>query len=537
MKMMYLFLCLSIITPAIAKDLSKPTAGTMEIVSGDVNSPVAATIPMEKIRLYSKGNYRGEAQAVRTLNGDIYAIVFGTELLFKSTDGGKKWTSKSLSSIIDRFHPAFTIQKDGSFIAIKVPAAALDPNLPKEMRSEYKKYVEAYRSTNEGKIWKSLSKIYAKPYDNIAEGALTLTRTYEGRLLYPVRRWSWNTKNPVPDYKADRMSAQAIADGRVEFNLFYSDDNGSTWQKTKTFDFCHEAHIIQLHSGKLLGAFRYQRNWIPQGIPGFTADTNESVAAWGGEYKLRYDLKEGPLGRCVFKNIFVGESFDNGATWVNLHPLTDKDGKPLVIYGETHGDLVQVPDGRVVLIYDHRYPDSQRQMLARVSSDEGNTWEPLLYKVTKGNGYASSVALEDGTIVTITGDNIPTVIKTDDYTTSVFRWKLLPKTNGTPAAKLRTASKNAVVGKEVLFDASESNEPENNIAKYEWDFEGNNSFDYTETPDNHADGKFDGKTTHVYNQCGNYTVRVRVTDKNGLNDTTAIYNFDISKNGERKKLF
>ena len=43
-------------------------------------------------------------------------------------------------------------------------------------------------------------------------------------------------------------------------------------------------------------------------------------------------------------------------------------------------------------------------MLARVSWDGGQTWEPELYKLTRGHGYSGSVVLKDGTIVTLAGD-------------------------------------------------------------------------------------------------------------------------------------
>jgi len=40
----------------------------------------------------------------------------------------------------------------------------------------------------------------------------------------------------------------------------------------------------------------------------------------------------------------------------------------------------------------------------RISHDLGKTWEPKLYILADGVGYASSVGLDDGTIVTVTGD-------------------------------------------------------------------------------------------------------------------------------------
>ena len=43
-------------------------------------------------------------------------------------------------------------------------------------------------------------------------------------------------------------------------------------------------------------------------------------------------------------------------------------------------------------------------MPARVSWDGGQSWEPELYKLTRGHGYSGSVVLKDGTIVTLAGD-------------------------------------------------------------------------------------------------------------------------------------
>ena len=92
------------------------------------------------------------------------------------------------------------------------------------------------------------------------------------------------------------------------------------------------------------------------------------------------------------------------------------DGASALALGECHGELSQLSDGTLVLTHDHRYPYEQQQVLARVSHDEGNTWTPEIYHLTHpggsvlgshqrgvGSGYASSVVLEDDTIVTMTG--------------------------------------------------------------------------------------------------------------------------------------
>ncbi len=53
------------------------------------------------------------------------------------------------------------------------------------------------------------------------------------------------------------------------------------------------------------------------------------------------------------------------------------------------------------------------------------------------------------------------------------------------------------------------------ITKFEWDFNGDGTFDYQETQSSAPDGAFDGKTTFTYGDNGIYTVSLRVTDELG----------------------
>jgi PKD repeat protein len=63
----------------------------------------------------------------------------------------------------------------------------------------------------------------------------------------------------------------------------------------------------------------------------------------------------------------------------------------------------------------------------------------------------------------------------------------------------------------LTFDASASHDPDGTIAKYEWDFDGNGTFE--------TNSGSKATATHSYSAEGEYTVRLRVTDNGGATDT------------------
>ncbi len=75
-----------------------------------------------------------------------------------------------------------------------------------------------------------------------------------------------------------------------------------------------------------------------------------------------------------------------------------------------------------------------------------------------------------------------------------------------PTASFTYSPENPVASEEITFDASSSSDPDGQIVSYEWDFG-------------------DGKTTegmqvnHAYQEAGNYTVILTVTDNDGLKDS------------------
>ena len=72
-----------------------------------------------------------------------------------------------------------------------------------------------------------------------------------------------------------------------------------------------------------------------------------------------------------------------------------------------------------------------------------------------------------------------------------------------------------------LFDASATTAPKP-INKYEFDFDGDGTPDYTETPGDASDGAFDGMTTANYPAPGEYPAEVTVTDEGGNVGTAAV---------------
>lgn len=105
-----------------------------------------------------------------------------------------------------------------------------------------------------------------------------------------------------------------------------------------------------------------------------------------------------------------------------------------------------------------------------------------------------------------------------------------------PVAILIADPEYVMVSDEVLLNGSASYDPDgssgiNGIVKFEWDRDGNGSYEWFETASYQDDGIFDGKTTYTYNTAGIYTVRLRVTDSLGATatDTCKVYvNIKIS---------
>ncbi len=85
------------------------------------------------------------------------------------------------------------------------------------------------------------------------------------------------------------------------------------------------------------------------------------------------------------------------------------------------------------------------------------------------------------------------------------------RSNKLPAASFTAAPNPATVGSPVSFDASGSSDPDGTIAKYEWDLDGNGSYE--------TDTGTTAKASATYATEGDRQVGLRVTDNGGASDT------------------
>ena len=80
----------------------------------------------------------------------------------------------------------------------------------------------------------------------------------------------------------------------------------------------------------------------------------------------------------------------------------------------------------MLAVYENRYPyRNGGDVRARISRDGGDTWEPELYILSVGHGYAGSVASDDDTIITVMGDaklDEKGNSTADGFTLQAMRW-------------------------------------------------------------------------------------------------------------------
>ena len=319
---------------------------------------------------------RGDARMGVTQAGEIFVAL--DDKLCSSKDGGRSWQSGDLSNA-----GGFGVIADDVFVVF----------------TSHPEPSTCY-SSDLGKTWSQPTPVDISPYDFGGGGWTQISQIPNGPALMTLQCYmAENTIDPKTGKPRDKQQL-GIFD-----HVYRSTDGGKTWGDRSLIcrDSC-ESSVILLQSGKMLAGIRKQRHTQPL-LPGDDIEQLKAMDGWRN-------------GNVYIKHGFLADSDDMGYTWTNVRLAPNT---PDMKHGLCPSDLVQLPDGRVVWIYTHRY-GPYAGVMARVSSDDGTTWSAERYYVRelvqKGHGtYPTNTVLEDCTILTVCGKN-------HDNRAIAIRWKL-----------------------------------------------------------------------------------------------------------------
>ena len=340
-----------------------------------------AYLPAKRVNIGSNRVNGGYCRYIRRAKtGDLFVMGPNLDnLLFRSTDRGQRWSSTPYIAQNLAFVSAFTILHDDTFVIAYMPSP---------LRAHREMWVA--RSTDYGRTWEARRiEIQLAPFKRVMGWNADMIQLADGTVLLTLDvRMS---ENGVDDRNGELLPPYL----RGGFLYVYrSRDGGRTWgDRSRIPGLGGEVHLLALPSGKLMAAVRKQR-W--HRAPGDPASVLELKQRYGYTPLVGGGFIEDGENANRIKNVFVSESYDHGYTWVNEKQVSN--------FMQCPGDLTYTKDGVLVCQYLHRYrggPIADTSIRARVSYDEGQTWEPEEYIVSDGENYPGSIATEDDGLITM----------------------------------------------------------------------------------------------------------------------------------------
>ena len=262
-----------------------------------------------------------QANLTVTHQGAIYAGLKGSAVAV-TRDGGRSW------SLIEGTKTLLSVLRDGTFLNATYEAG----------------HLVVHASQDEGKSWTTLGEIeVGSPQPG------PITQLQDGSLVWPIGQPRKGFPFTVHAYR--------------------SEDGGRSWSQGYPICAGGEPAIIQRQSGMLLAVARHN----PSRARGEWEKYLVNEPAWRLWQRATsyYDHHRNRL-TSYEKNLLMADSDDGGITWKNTRAVTH-------LLDEMHGSAVELPDGRVVLMYVHRLPAQHGGERAKVSTDGGYTWEEELY--------------------------------------------------------------------------------------------------------------------------------------------------------------
>ena len=355
--------------------------------------------PHEIVRTELEG--AGQPSVVRAPDGELFVNAF--DRLFHSEDGGQTWAVRAevpipKEAVPEGFSTSYTyldgcgVTERGTLL-VNVTCQYLDGREGAAGWADDSYHCDTYilRSEDRGRTWDDPVQIDPGAFEMVGSDRTRFVRLPGGRMAVPM--CTWHQSRPGRPLGPDDSVLQAF--------IYNSDDDGCTWRQgpSITKHGC-ECDLLPRPSGTLLASIRYQRRKLTHDAADLASPSDGSTAV--GDHSV---LKQSAFAR----------SDDGGHTW----------GPPRLVTGwlQQTACLVALADGTLVMPFSYKTEYDGRRFGQRfmLSYDEGATWSRSVYQLHCGGHYASSVVLDDDTIVTVHDD------RSASRTLTALRWRVPPR--------------------------------------------------------------------------------------------------------------
>ncbi len=216
----------------------------------------------------------------------------------------------------------------------------------------------------------------------------------------------------------------------------------------------------------------------------------------------------------IYYNVPLPELYDDGEGYRSFSPQQVTEGRP----GQSFNIHCRVRNGGTVTVplFGVRFYASTDTTISagdRVIGERGYfaptgpggyasiSWNGVFPTNIPAGRYWIGWIIDPGNDVSESNENNNTAYKVG------YKLTVLPA-NSPPIASFTYSPANPVVGEEITFDASDSEDPDGTIEHYQWQW-----------GDGSSGGSRTGTRTHTYSESGEYTVTLTVKDNDGLENS------------------
>ena len=309
-------------------------------------SNVPMTRPEEALAMHDITHHYACGYVERA-DGSILKIS-GTKFT-TSDDGGITW-----SDYYECHDPDGELVRGRSLARLEGNAIGISNVVSAPQDPDVYNYMSFRRSEDGGKTWGPPLRVSPDVY-SVSDYHDTMIRTSSGRLIMPVycSLGQESAANDVPGpWGGKLVKGQWVSVGAHIFDMgfscsfvYYSDDDGVTWKKSK-----HEELLVYLDYGTVVSY------------------TNEPSVTEVEPGTLLMLLRTG-VGR-----LFQAWSFDNGDTWTRPEPTS-------LATSTAPGQIRTLPNGHLLAVWNQQGPDEIRRGYHRsristaISRNGGSVWE------------------------------------------------------------------------------------------------------------------------------------------------------------------